>query len=96
MDKNGEGKTKFCQIYALAIEYKDNGYTDDEDHENENTHKFTKKGKLVESWDQFRNEEVQLKEVPLIIFDSKDNLYVKDTQNQPIQVFIIDAIKLKI
>jgi hypothetical protein len=69
-------------------------HTDDEDHENENTHKFTKKGKLVESCDQFGNE-VQLKEVPLIIFDSKDNLYVKDTQNQPIQVFSTDAIKLK-
>lgn len=96
MDKNGEGKTKFCQIHALAIESKDNVHTDDEDHENENTHKFTKKGKLVESWDQFRNEEVQLKEVPLIIFDSKDNLYVKDTQNQPIQMFSTDAIKLKI
>ena len=94
MDKNGEGKTKLCQIYALAIESKDNVNTDDEDHEI--THKFTKKGKLVESWDQFRNEELQLKEVPLIIFDSKDNLYVKDTQNQPIQVFSTDAIKLKI
>lgn len=93
MDKNGEGKTKFCQIYALAIESKDNVYSDDEDHEI--PHKFTKKGKLVESCDQFGNE-VQLKEVPLIIFDSKDNLYVKDTQNQPIQVFSTDAIKLKI
>jgi hypothetical protein len=95
MDKNGEGKTKFCQIYALAIESKDNVYTDDEDHENEITHKFTKNGKLVESCDQFGNK-VQLKEVPLIIFDSKDNLYVKDTQNQPIQVFSTDTIKLKI
>jgi hypothetical protein len=93
MDKNGEGKTKFCQVYSLGIESKDNVYTDDEDHEI--THKFTKKGKLVESWGEFGNE-VQLKEVHLIIFDSKDNLYVKDTQNQPIQVFSTDAIKLKI
>ena len=76
MDKNGEGKTKFCQIYALAIESKDTVHTDDEDHENENTHKFTNKGSLI-------------------IFYSKDNLYVKDTQNQPIQVFSTDAIKLK-
>lgn len=95
MDKHEEGKTEFCHIHALAIESKDNVHTDDEDHENENTHKFTKKGKLVESCDQFGNE-VQLKEVPLIIFDSKDNLYVKNTQNQPIQVFSTDAIKLKI
>lgn len=94
MDKHEEGNTEFCHIHALAIESKDNVYTDDEDHEN--THKFTKKGKFVESWGQFGNEVVRLKEVPLIIFDSKDNLYVKDTQNQPIQVFSTDAIKLKI
>lgn len=94
MDKHREGKTEFCHIHTIDIESKDNVYTNDEDHEN--THKFTKKGKFVESWGQFRNEEVRLKDGPLIIFDSKANLYVKDTQNQPIQVFSTDAIKLKI
>ena len=93
MDKFGEGKNKFCDMHELAIDSKDNAYKDDEDHEN--THKFIKKGKFVESWGQFRNE-VRLKDGPLIIFDSKANLYVKDTQNQPIQVFSTDAIKLKI
>ena len=92
MDKHREGKTESCHIHTIDIESKDNVYTYDEDHEN--THKFIKKGKFVESWGQFRNE-VQLKDGPLI-FDSKANLYVKDTQNQPIQVFSTDAIKLKI
>jgi hypothetical protein len=77
MDKYGEGKREFYHLHAIAIDSKDH----------ENTYKFTKKGKFVKSWSQFVNEECQLKEDHIMIFDSKDNWYIKYTQTYPIQVF---------
>jgi len=94
MDKYGEGKNKFCDIHELAIDSKDNAYKDEEDHEN--TYKFTKKEKFFQSCSQSRNEKVHLKKVNIILLDSKDNSYLKYTQKQPIQVFSIAYIKLKV
>jgi hypothetical protein len=95
MYKYGEGKNKFRDMHELAIDYKDNAYKDDEDHEN--TYKFTKKEKFFQSCSQSRNEKVHLKKADIILLlDSKDNSYLKYTQKQTIQVFSIADIKLKV
>ncbi len=95
MYKYGEGKNKFCDMHELAIDCKDNAYKDDEDHET--TYKFTKKEKFFQSCSQSRNEKVHLKKADIIVLlDSKDNSYLKYTQNQTIQVFSIADIKLKV
>jgi hypothetical protein len=66
-------------LHAVSTDSKDNVYANDEDHGN--IQKFTKNGKFVKSWGEVGSEEGQFKEPHGMAFDSKDNLYVVDTQN---------------